>query len=79
MVIMMIVFQVMIVMGGYEYPEGADDVVATDSIEKYDPGKGYWSMTNWKMPGARNEPCATAISKTEVKNCYLTENQKTLD
>ena len=67
MVIMIIVFQVMIVMGGYEYPEGADDVVATDSIEKYDPGKGYWTLTNWKMPGARNEPCATAISRTEVK------------
>ena len=55
-------------MGGYEWPDGAEDVVAADSIEKYDPSKGYWSLTNWKMPGARNEPCATAISQAEVES-----------
>ena len=58
--------EVMFVFGGYEYPDGAEDVVSTDSVEKYDPSKGYWSMTNWKMPGARNEPCAVSISQTEV-------------
>ena len=56
----------MLLLAGYELPAGATDVQSTDSIERYDPAKGYWSVTSWKTPGARNEPCAVAISQSEV-------------
>ena len=56
----------MFVMGGYEHPDSPDDLESSDSIEVYDPTKGYWSMTNWRMPTARNEPCAVYIGGAEV-------------
>jgi len=56
----------MFVMGGYEHPDSPDDLESSDSIEVYDPSKGYWSMTNWRMPTARNEPCAVYIGGDEV-------------
>ena len=37
----------MFIMGGYEHPDSSDELVSVDSIEAYNPEKGYWSMMNW--------------------------------